>query len=320
MLLLSIGTEEAANILRYMRRSEVEAIVADIAKINRIDVDLQDRVLNEFDQIAVAKTPIIAGGADQAKVILQRAFHDQQVGEIMDWLNRRIAQHPFASLHNADVSLITQLVSDEHPQFIAVILSYADASRAATVLATLPATLQIDVVRRIARMGRVSPEVVADVEALVERKVSDLATVEAGGGLHIIVPILNNVERASERQILADLDAQDPELAETIRNRMFVFENVAQLDDRSIQTVLRRVDTKTLALSLKGVAPAVSARFMSNLSTKAAELLQDDIAVLGPARVRDVEQAQREIVGVVRQLEDAGEIVVSRGEQDELIV
>ncbi len=323
VLLLSMGSEEAAGILRYMKRSDVEAITVEIAKMKRVDPSLQDEVLTEFYHLSQADRQIAEGGADLAKEMLERAFDDQRATEIMHRLRNFLQKRPFEMLRKVDAAQITALVQDEHPQTIAVILSHTEPAQSAAVLSALPADLQTDVARRIALMGRAAPEVIKEVESLIEQKLSDLAADEAsggGGGLNVIVPILNNTERAAERLIMARLEEQDPELAENIRNRMFVFENMVQLEDRYIQKVLRRVDNKTLAMAMKGAAPDITEKIMKNLSQKAAELLKDDIDVLGPVRIRDVEQAQREIVNIIRQLEDQGEIIISRGEKDDFIL
>ncbi len=323
VLLLSMGSEEAAGILRYMKRSDVEAITVEIAKMKRVDPSLQDEVLNEFYHLSQADRQIAEGGADLAKEMLERAFDDQRATEIMHRLRNFLQKRLFEILRKVEASTITALVQDEHPQTIAVILSHTEPAQSAEVLSALPADLQTDVARRIALMGRAAPEVIKEVENLIEQKLSDLAADEAsggGGGLNVIVPILNNTERAAERLIMARLEEQDPELAENIRNRMFVFENIVQLEDRYIQKVLRRVDNKTLAMAMKGGAPDITDKLMKNLSQKAAELLKDDIDVLGPVRIRDVEQAQREIVNIIRQLEDQGEIIISRGEKDDFIL
>lgn len=323
VLLLSMGAEQAAGILRYMPRTQVEAITVEIAKLKRVDPQLQDEVLDEFYQLSQADRHLAEGGADQAKEMLERAFDDQRASEIMHRLRNFLQKRPFEILRKVDASQISALVEDEHPQTIAVILSYTEPAQSAAVLSQLPAELQTDVARRIALMGRPAPEVIKEIETLIEQKLSDLAADEASGGaggLGVIVPILNNTERAAERQIISALEEQDPELAESIKNRMFVFENIVQLDDRAIQKVLRRVDNKTLALAMKGAAPDIAERLMKNLSQKAAELLREDIEVLGPVRIRDVEDAQREIVNVIRQLEDVGEIIISRGEKDDFIV
>ncbi|AEJ40560.1 flagellar motor switching and energizing component [Sulfobacillus acidophilus TPY] len=322
ILLLTVGAEEAANILRYLGRTEVEAITVEIAKLKRVDPKLQEEILQEFFHLSQAERQIAEGGADLARQMLERAFDGQRAGEIMYRLRNFLQKRPFEILRKVDASQILQLVQGEHPQTIAVILSHTDPAVSAQVLSALPAEVQADVARRIAVMGRAAPEVIKDIESLIEQKLADLAADEAGGGggLNIIVPILNNSERSAERQIMARLEEYDPELAESIRNRMFVFENIVQLDDRAVQKILRRVDNKTLAVALKGAPSDVSNKIFKNLSSKAAELLRDDIAVLGPVRIRDVENAQRDIVNIIRQLEDQGEIVISRGDQDDFVL
>jgi flagellar motor switch protein FliG len=211
---------------------------------------------------------------------------------------------------------------NEHPQTIAVVLAYMDPMQASRVLSSLEPDLQSDVARRIAVMGTAAPEVIKEIENLMEKKLTNLSAAEisGAGGINAIVPILNNTDRTSERMILQHLQEFDPELADEIRNRMFVFENIVQIDDRAMQKVLRRVDNKTLALALKGTLGDVTQKVMKNLSQKASELLKEDIDVLGPVLIRDVEQAQREIVNAIRQLEDQGELVISRGERDDFVV
>lgn len=323
VVLLSMEADEAANILRYLPRSTVEAITVEITKMKRVDPTFQDEVLVEFYKLSRDDRPVTEGGADPAKKMLERAFDDQRATEIMYRLRNFLQKRPFELLRKVDPAQVMAMIQDEHPQTIAVILSHTDPAQSAAVLSALPPEMQTDVARRIALMGRAAPEVIKEVENLMEHKLSDLAADESSGGvggINVIVPILNNTERAAERIIMSGLEEQDPELAENIRNRMFVFENMIQLDDRAIQKVLRRVDNKTLAMAMKGAQPDLISTIMKNLSAKAAELLQDDIDVLGPVRIRDVEQAQREIVNIIRELEDGGEIIISRGEKDDFVL
>lgn len=320
VLLLSVNADEAAAILRYMNRSQVEAITVEIAKMKRVDAQIQDAVLSEFNQLAEANRQISEGGAELAEELLARAFDDERADDIMRRLRGFLQKRPFETLRKVDAVQVLGLVRDEHPQTIAVVLSHLDPAVAAAVLANLPIAIQGDVARRIARMGRTVPEVMKDVEQLVDQKLADYAADDTGGGLNIIVAILNNTESTAERQIMMSLDEEDPELAETIRNGMFVFEDILQLDSTAIQKILRRADNKTLATALKGANPAMTERVFQNLSQKAGELLKEDMEVLGPVRIRDVEHAQHELVNIARQLEDAGEIIIARGEKDDFIV
>lgn len=322
ILMMSLGASEAATLLRHMRRDEVEAITVEIANLKKVDPSLQGEVLTEFYHLSQAEVKIAEGGVDLAREILERAFDHGRADDIMRRLTTFLQRRPFESLRKADASQIMSFIMNEHPQTIAVLLAYMDPNQASEVLSALTPDLQSDVARRIALMGRAAPEVIKEIEALIEKKLSNLAADEVlgAGGVNAIVPILNNTDRSSERAILARLEEFDPELADEIRNRMFVFENIVQIDDRSMQKVLRRVDNKTLSLALKGTPSDVSNKVMKNLSQKAAELLKEDMAVLGPVRIRDVEQAQREVVNIIRQLEDQGELVLSRGERDDFVV
>ncbi len=322
ILLMSLGAQDAADLMRHLRHSEIEQITVEIANIKRVDREIQQDVLNEFYQMSRAEIEMTEGGIELARDMLERAFDPARANEILRRLTTFLQRRPFDALRKADANQITALILNEHPQTMAVMLAYMDPMQASQVLSALPTDIQSDVARRIALMGRAAPEVIKEIEALLETKLSNMAAeeVSGAGGINAIVPILNNADRTSERQILERLDEFDPELADEIRNRMFVFENIVQIEDKSVQKVLRRVDNKTLAMALKGTAAEVATKVMRNLSQKAAELLKDDIEVLGPVRIRDVEQAQREIVNIIRQLEDQGELVISRGERDDFVV
>lgn len=322
VLLMSLPSQDASSVLRGLRRSEVEGITLEIANLKRIDKRSQDEVISEFYQISVAEQEIAEGGLEAARHLLEQAFDSQRAQEILHHLSSYMQRRPFEVLRKADALQVLAFVQNEHPQTIAVLLAYMEPVQASRVLSGLPSQLQNEVAQRIARMGRISPELVKEVEALVERRLSSVAVDEVVGvgGINSIVPILNNADRTSERAILDSMEQSDPELAEEIRSRMFVFENIVQLDDQAIQKVLRRVDNKTLALALKGSAGEVASKVFKNLSQKAAELLRDDIDVLGPVRIRDVEQAQREIISAIRLLEDQGEVVLARGEEDDYVV
>ncbi|MBX5467148.1 MAG: flagellar motor switch protein FliG [Firmicutes bacterium] len=323
ILLMSLPAQEASSILRHLSRAEVEKIAAEIANTRRVDRDLQKAVLEEFYQMSLAQAEIAEGGIEAARALLERAFDPARANEILTRLTALMQRRPFEVLRKVDPAQILAFIQNEHPQTIAVLLAYMDPAQASQVLSALPDDLQGEVARRIAVMDRVSPEMIKEIEALIEKRLQTLSVEVMGnaGGIQGLVPILSNADRNAERTILNRLEADDPELAEEVRARMFVFENIVQLDDRSIQKVLRRVDNKTLATALKGTPEEVSQKIFKNLSQKAAELLRDDMAVMGPVRIRDVEQAQREVIHIIRQLEDQGEIVISRGnEEDDYVV
>lgn len=322
ILLMSLPAQEASLVLRHFRRQEVEQLAVEIANTKRVDRDMQSEVLNEFYHLSLAQSEMAQGGIDAARELLEKAFDASRANDILHRLTSFMQKRPFEALRKAGSSHVLSFIQNEHPQTIAIILAYMEPLQASQVLSQLPEELQGDVARRIAVMGQAAPEVIKELEALIDKKLSALAVddISGIGGINSLVPILNNSDRASERTILDRLEQEDPALAEEIRARMFVFENVVQLDDRSMQKILRKVDSKTLALALKGGAEEVSQKIFHNLSQKAAELLKDDIRVMGPVRIRDVEQAQRQIITVIRTLEDQGEIMLSRGDQDEYVV
>jgi len=323
VLLMSVPAQEASSVLRHLNRAEVEKIAVEIANTRRIDRELQQAVLKEFYHMSLAEAEITNGGLEAARALLERAFDPARAGEILGRLTALMQHRPFEVLRKADPAQVLAFLQNEHPQTIAVLLAYMEPAQASQVLSALPDDLQGEVARRIAVMDRVSPEVIKEIESLIEKRLQTLSVEEVGsaGGIQSLVPILSNADRNAERTILSHLEADDPELAEEVRARMFVFENIVQLDDRAMQKVLRRVDNKTLATALKGTPHEVSQKVFRNLSQKAAELLRDDMAVMGPVRIRDVEQAQREIIHIVRQLEEQGEIAISRGkEEDDYVV
>ncbi|MCL6563171.1 MAG: flagellar motor switch protein FliG [Firmicutes bacterium] len=323
VLLMSVPAQDASSVLRHLNRSEVERIAVEIANTPRIERELQEAVLKEFYHLSLAEAEVAKGGLETARALLERAFDPSRAGEILARLTALMQHRPFEVLRKADPAQVLAFVQNEHPQTIAVLLAYMDPAQASQVLSALPDELKGEVARRIAVMDRVSPEMIKEIEALIEKRLQTLSVEEVGiaGGIQSLVPIISNADRTAERTILSRLEEDDPELAEEVRARLFVFENIVQLDDRSIQKVLRRVDNKTLATALKGTAEEVSQKVFRNLSQKAAELLRDDMAVMGPVRIRDVEQAQREIIHVIRQLEEQGEIVISRGnEEDDYVV
>ena len=322
ILLLSMGPDEAAEVLRHLRRDEVDALTLEVANLKRVERGLRDEVVGEFVKMVETESFLQEGGIDYARTMLETAFDSGKASEIIHRLTNFLHRRPFEILRRADASQVLSFLINEHPQTIAVALAHMDPTQASAVMAGLDPGVQGQVARRIATLGKIAPDVVREVEQILERRFSTLAADEVStlGGINAIVPILNNSDRTTERKILDALEALDPELADEIRNRMFVFENLVQLDDRAVQKVLRHVDSRTLALALKGTSGDVSQKVFANLSQKAAELLKDDIGVLGPVRIRDVEQAQREIVNVIRQLEDQGDIIVTRGERDEFVV
>lgn len=322
ILVMQIGRERAAPLLRALREQEVAEIMAEVARLQNLDADEIATVLNEFKETFVARAHVAQGGYDTARELLEASFGPQKADEILDNLGVTMVAAPFEFLRRADTRQVLSYLQDEHPQTIALVLAHMNADAAAMVLSALPEEQQREVALRIARMDRTSPEVIEQVEAILERKLSTViqqSDFAQAGGLETLVDILNSSDRATERLILEGLESQDAELADEVRNRMFVFEDITNLDDRAVQLVLRSVDAKELAVALKGVDQKVRDKVMKNMSERAAANLAEEIQLLGPVKLKTVEEAQNAIVRVIRTLEEAGQIDMARG-GDELVV
>jgi flagellar motor switch protein FliG len=322
ILLMQAGKENAAIVLRAMREQEVAEIMAEVARLHHLEINEIEEVLSEFQDIYTARSQIAQGGYSTARELLEASFGGQKADEILDNLGVTMVAAPFEFLRRADTRQVLTYLQDEHPQTIALVLAHMTSDAAAMVLSSLPEELQRDVALRVAKMDRTSPEVIEQVEAILERKLSTViqqSDFAQAGGLQTLVDILNSSDRATERLILEGLEGEDAELADEVRNRMFVFEDIEGLDDRSIQLVLRSVDAKELAVALKGVDQKVRNKVMKNMSERAAANLAEEIQLLGPIKLKTVEEAQNGIVRVIRTLEEAGQIDMARG-NDELVV
>jgi flagellar motor switch protein FliG len=323
ILLLHIGKERAAKVLKEMPEQDVEDITSEIARLGRVTPEAVKAVLEEFEELLAARSYVAQGGVDFARDILEASVGTGKAREIVERLQASMVEQPFEFLRKADPRQVLSFLQDEHPQTVALVLAHMSIDHAASVLSGLPDELQADVAFRLAQMDRTSPEVVAQVESVLERRLSSV--IQSGesatvGGVQPLVDILNRSDRATERLILEGLESLSPELAEEVRSRMFVFEDIVTLDDRSVQLVLRQVDQKQLALALKGVREDVKIKITSNMSERASTLLQEEIDLLGPVRLRNVEESQGAVVRVIRALEEEGQIVVSRGAADEFVV
>jgi len=322
IVMIQMGKDEAARVLSQLKESEVEEITAEIVRLGAVEAEVADEVLAEFHDMATAHKYVGQGGLELAKDLLEASLGQDRAGEIVGRLNNAFMDVPFGFLAQADPRQLLSFVQDEHPQTIALVLAHMSAVQASQILSGLSAELQADVAHRIAVMDRTSPDIIRQVEATLERKLSsvlqpgDLSSV---GGLEPLVEIINRADRATERLILEGLAGRNPELAEEIRSKMFMFEDITSLDDRSIQLVLRQVETNDLATALKGVREEVRQKVMRNLSERAAENLADEIEMLGPVRLRTVEESQAKIVQAIRTLEESGQIVIRRGDDDEFV-
>jgi flagellar motor switch protein FliG len=315
ILLLQVGKEHSAKVLRSMREAEVAELMAEIARLRSVDTALVDDVLQEFGAIAGTKIAITSGGLELARSMLEEAMGEDKAGELVERITAGMVDLPFEFLRKADPRQVLSFLQDEHPQTITLVLAHMPADLAAMVLSGLNEDLQREVSHRLAVMDRTSPDVIEQVERVLERKLSSvLAPTEmtAVGGVQSLVDIINRSDRATERLILEGLERSDPDLADEVRQRMFVFEDITTLDDKAIQLILRQVDSKDLAVALKGVKAEVRTKIMRNLSERAAQNLGEEIDLLGPVRIKTVEEAQGGIVRVIRALEESGQLVLSR--------
>ncbi len=322
ILMVTLGPELSANIYKHLREEEIEDLTLEIANIRRVEPEAKEAVLSEFKEIALAQEYITSGGIEYARELLDKAFGTAKAEEIIRRLTASLQVRPFDFARRADPSQLFNFIQSEHPQTISLIMAYLQPEQAATILSALSPERQAEVARRLATMDRTNPEVLGEVESVLEKRLANFINQDStsAGGIQATVEVLNRVDRTTEKTIMESLEDTDPELAETIKKRMFVFEDIVILDDRSIQRVIREVDSKDWALSLKASNEAVKERVFKNMSQRAATMLKEEISYLGPVRLRDVEEAQQRIVGIIRKLEDAGEIVVGRGGEDEIVL
>lgn len=320
ILMISVGDKVASELFKRLNPSELEPLVYQIAHLKPFSNAIKKQVLIEFNNMVKAQEYINIGGVDYARAILEQSVGAIKAGELISKIVY-VRHKPFDSLKRADASQIYDFIHTELSQTIALVLSYVDPLKASNILSMLPMEKQADVAKRIATMGQISPEMIRDIERVIERKISALAAddILVSGGIESAVEILNVTERATERNIMESIEETDPELAEEIKKRMFVFEDILLLDDRSIQRVLSEVDSNELAKSLKGIKESVAEKVLGNMSKRASEMIKEEIEYMGPVRVKEVEEVQQKIVGIIRKLEEQGEIVISRGEQETFV-
>lgn len=323
VMMVTLGAEACAQIFKSLEEEDIEILTAEIARLEGITPEMRERVLEEFHQMAVAQKFILQGGVDYAKQALEAAVGPRRAREILEKVQSSIRHTGFSLLKDVEPMQLVNFIQKEHPQTVALLLAHIDTAQAAPILSALPQELQVDVTTRLATMQSVSPDVLEQVEEVLSQQMKSLfgGNVHEVGGVKFVAEMLNQVDRGAEKNILGNLERENPELATEIKNLMFVFEDIGLLDDRGIQRVLKEVDTKELGLALKGASETVSEKFFKNMSSRAAEMMKDDMQFMGPVKLKDVEASQQRIVDVVRRLEDDGEIVISgRGGEDEVVV
>ncbi len=322
ILLIALGPEKSASIFKHLKEEEIEELTLEIANTRSISPQTKEDVLNEFYQVCLAQQYIAEGGIAYAKELLEKALGEEKAQGVISKLTASLQVRPFEFVRKTDPSQLLNFIQDEHPQTIAMILSYLSAGQAAVIIGSLVPEKQADVAKRIAMMDRTSPDVIKEVERVLERKLSALVNQDYTivGGVDAVVNILNTVDRGTEKHIMESLEIEEPELADEIRKKMFVFEDILLLDDRAIQRVLRDVDNNDLGVALKAANEDVQNVIFKNMSKRLATMIKEDMEFMGPVRMKDVEEAQQKIVGIIRKLEDSAEIVISRGGGDEIVV
>lgn len=320
--MITLGPEVSAQVFKHLRDEEIEQLTLEIANVRKVDNQEKESILSEFHQIAMAQEFLTQGGINYAKEILEKALGTHKAMDIINRLTATLQVRPFDFARKADPGQILNFIQNENGQTIALVLSYLHSEQAAMILSSLPQEKQADVAKRIALMDSTSPEVISQVERVLEQKLSSTVTQDftSAGGIEAIVQILNGVDRGTERTILDSLEIQDPELAEEIKKRMFVFEDIVNLDNRSIQRIIRDIENADLQLALKVASEEVRDSVFRNMSKRMADTFKEEMEYMGPVRLRDVEEAQTRIVATIRRLEEAGEIIIARGGGDDIIV
>ena len=322
ILLISLGPEKSANVFKHLKEDEIEQLTLEIANTRSVSPAMKDAVLDEFYEVCLAQQYIAEGGIAYAKELLEKSLGAERAKDVIGKLTASLQVRPFEFVRKTDANQLLNFIQDEHPQTIALILSYLPSAQSAAIISALTPDKQTDVAKRIAQMDRTAPDVIKEVEKVLEQKLASLVNQDYTivGGVDSIVEILNTVDRGTEKHIMESLEIEDPELADEIRKKMFVFEDILLLDDRAIQRVLRDVDNADLGVALKAANEEVQNVIFKNLSKRLAAMIKEDMEFMGPVRMKDVEEAQQKIVSVIRKLEDAGEIVISRGGGDEIVV
>jgi flagellar motor switch protein FliG len=322
ILLISLGPEISSEVFKELKEEHVEQVALQIANMKKVTPAERDSVMEETYQLSMAEEYISQGGVDYARDVLEKALGEQRAIEIINRLQGALQMTPFDFIKRTDPQQLLNFIQNEHPQTISLILAHLNSEHAATILSALPAEIQVDVAQRIAVMERATPDIIMEIEKVLERNIASVFTQEmtAAGGVRSVAEMLNRVDRSTEKAIMEKLEETNPDLADEIKRLMFVFDDVLLIDDKSIQRILREVDQKDLILALKGASEEVKAKILKNMSQRARALILEEMEVMGPTRLKNTEEAQQKIVNTIRQLEEMGEIVVSRGGEEEVFV
>ncbi|MBQ8435636.1 MAG: flagellar motor switch protein FliG [Oscillospiraceae bacterium] len=320
-IMIALGVDSASEVYKYLRDDEIEAITSEIAKLDLLSSDDMQQILEDFYDLCVTQKVVAEGGESYAKDVLDKAFGPQRAAYLMEQVLKSNKTRNFDFLRKVDYKNLLMMLQNEHPQTIAIVLSYVNAEQTSQIISELPSDIQLDVIKRISNLDRASPEIIAIVESVLSKKASAIASVDVTefGGVNFIAEIMNRVDRKTEKFIFEELSDEDPELAEEIKKLMFVFDDIIYLDNMEIQMFIREVDTKDLTIALKAASEEVTNVIFNNMSQRQRETIQTDMQYLHNVRMRDVEEAQQKIVAIIRRLEESGEIVISKGGEDEII-
>ena len=320
-VVVALGAEKASLVYKYMEPEDVEQLTVEVAKLGFLDAQQTEDVLNDFYQVCMTNKAVTEGGLEYARAVLEKAYGPQAAQDLLNKVTKSLKNREFAFMNKADVKSLYAVLQNERPQTIALVLSYVDADKAASVVAQLDEKRQIQVVEGIAKIDTVSPAAIKIVEAEMNKKFSSIMTSNnvKVGGIDYVADVMNNLDRTSEKNIFDGLAFHDQELADEIRKRMFVFEDIITMDDRSVQRFLRDCETKDLVLSLKASNEEVANKLFSNMSSRVAQNIRDDLEITTNVRMKDVEEAQQRIVGIIRDLEEKGEIIILKGGKDDII-
>ena len=320
-VIVSLGADKASGLYQYMEPEEIEALTLEVARLGMLDSEQTEAVLTEFYQNCMTSKAVTEGGLEYARTVLEKAFGNQTALALLEKVTKSLKNREFAFLDKADVKSLFSALQNERPQTVALVLSYVDPDKAAGVIEQLEPRRQIKVVEAIATMESASPTAIKTIEAEMERKFSSIITQSNVklGGIDYVAGIMNNLDRSSEKSIFDGLSAHNADLADEIRKRMFVFEDIITMDDRSVQRFVRDCDPRDLVLALKAANTEVANKLFANMSSRMAQSIKDDLEITSNVRMKDVEEAQQRIVGIIRGLEEKGEIIILKGGKDDII-
>lgn len=321
-VIVSLGADKASKIYKHLSESDIEKLTIEVAKLGHITPEQIEEVLDEFYKTCLTQKVVTDGGMEYARAVLEKAFGESAAQTLLDKLAKSMKMRPFEFIRKSSVKNLFSFLQHERPQTIALILSYADSDQAAAVISEMPKEKRIKVVECVARMESASPEAIKIVEESLKKKFENILTTEdftTIGGIDYIADVMNHMDRSNEKYIFDELGKTDEELADTIRKKMFVFEDIVSMDNRSIQRFIRECDVKDIVYALKGSDDTIKDLVFANVSSRMAESIQSDLDVTVNVRLRDVEEAQQRIVSVIRRLEEAGELIIVKSGKDEII-